>query len=284
MKPRENQQITLVTGANSGMGKATSLAFAKLGTHVVMMCRNKEKGEAARQEVVSESGNHSVDLHICDLGNLEDIRQFAQTFNLNYPKLDVLINNAAIITTKRKETGDGFELQFGVNHLGPFLLTNLLLEKLKTASSARIINVSSGAHKIGTIDFNDLQTQHKKYRTFSVYGQSKLANILFTNELARRLEDTNITANSLHPGAVATNLGIDRETGFGKTIVRMLRPFFKTPEEGADTAIYLATSPEVAGVSGKYFINRKVVKTKKAEDPTVAKKLWEVSEKLVGLR
>ncbi|MBU9710450.1 SDR family oxidoreductase [Evansella tamaricis] len=279
----DDKKIMMVTGANSGMGKATALAFAKMGAHVIMLCRNEEKGIAAQQEIISESKNQKVELFLCDLGKLEDIRRVAQAINEKFPRLDVLVNNAAIITTTRQETKDGFELQFGVNHLGPFLLTNLLLEKIKAGNSSRIINVSSGAHKFGNIDFNDLHTSQRKYRTFSVYGQSKLANILFTIELAQQLRDTGVTVNCLHPGAVSTNLGIDRDTGFGKTIVRILQPFFKTAEEGADTAIYLATSPEVQGITGKYFINRKPVVTKRtATDRSVAKRLWKVSEELVS--
>ncbi|MDG5789393.1 SDR family oxidoreductase [Evansella sp. AB-P1] len=281
----KNRQVTtLVTGANSGMGKATAMDFAKSKAKVIMLCRNKQKGEAAQKDIIQESGNQDVHLHLCDFSKLDDVRQVGRIINEEYDFLDVVVNNAAIITTRRQETAEGYELQFGVNHLAPFLLTNLLLEKLKASAPARIINVSSGAHSFGKIDFSDLQTLNKRYRTFKVYGQSKLANILFTNELVRRLEGTGVTANSLHPGAVSTNLGIDRETGFGKTIVSMLKPFFKTPEKGAETAIYLATSPEVEGVTGKYFINKKPVETKGAtKDEEVAKELWRISDELVGL-
>ncbi|MBP3952488.1 SDR family oxidoreductase [Bacillus sp. YZJH907-2] len=273
----------VVTGANSGMGKATALAFARLDAHVIMICRNEAKGIEAQQEVIQESGNTKVDLLLCDFSKLEDVRQTAAHINQHYTRLDVLVNNAAIISTKRQETVDGFELQFGVNHLAPFLLTNLLLDKLKESAPSRIINVSSGAYKFGKISFNDLQST-KGYRTFKAYGQSKLANILFTYELARRLEGSEVTANTLHPGAVSTNLGIDRQTGFGKTIVKMLKPFFQTPAEGASTAIYLATADEIATISGTYFINKKQVKTNaQTHDEALAKRLWSVSEELVGL-
>ncbi|MFA9555744.1 SDR family oxidoreductase [Evansella sp. AB-rgal1] len=277
------KKIMLVTGANSGIGQATALEFAKQNAHVVMLCRNEEKGRIAQQQIIEESGNNNIDLHICDFSNLDDVRKFASIFNKTYDHLHVLVNNAAVITTKRQETKDGYELQFGVNHLAPFLLTNLLLDKMKESVPARIINVSSGAYKVGNIAFDDLQSQ-KKYKTFKVYGQSKLANILFTYELARRLEGSGVTVNCLHPGAVSTNLGVDRKTGFGKTIVRMLKPFFQTPTEGARTSIYLATSDEVKGISGKYFVHQKEETThKKTHNKEIAAKLWVVSEKLVGL-
>jgi len=279
----KKQLITLVTGANSGMGKATAMAFAEIGCHVVMLCRNEHKGKIVQQEIIIKSGNPQVDLLLCDFSNLTDVRKFASDFNNTYDRLDVLVNNAAIISTKRLETDDGYELQFGVNHLAPFLLTNLLLDKLKTSAPSRIINVSSGAYKFGTLSFNDLHSE-KNYRTFKAYGQSKLANILFTYELSRRLQGSQVTVNCLHPGAVSTNLGIDRETGFGKTIVKMLKPFFKTPEEGAMTAIYLATSSEVEGVTGRYFEHLKQVTTKKqTHNEEIAARLWRVSEELVGL-
>ncbi|WP_416148376.1 SDR family oxidoreductase [Salipaludibacillus sp. HK11] len=279
----QTRPVVLVTGANSGMGKATALAFAKQNAQVVMLCRNEPKGLEAQQEIIDESGNENIDLILCDFADLSDVRRFAADFTAKYDQLNVLVNNAAIITTKRQETVDGYELQFGVNHLAPFLLTNLLLDKLKASAPSRIINVSSGAYKFGNISFEDLHSRHK-YRTFKVYGQSKLANILFTYELSRRLEASQVTTNCLHPGAVSTNLGIDRKTGFGKTIVKMLRPFFQTPAEGSRTAIYLATSKELEGVTGKFFVHQKEVETtKKTHDRGLAAQLWKVSEELVGI-
>lgn len=279
----EEQPIILVTGANSGMGKATAMAFAIQGAHVVMLCRNEHKGKVAKEEIINKSQNQQIDLHLCDFTDLADVRKFADNFNETYNRLDILVNNAAIISTKRQETADGYELQFGVNHLAPFLLTNLLLDKLKTSSPSRIINVSSGAYKFGTICFDDLQSK-KKYRTFKAYGQSKLANILFTYELSRRLDESQVTVNCLHPGAVSTNLGIDRKTGFGKTIVKILKPFFKTATEGAQTAIYLASSSDVESITGQYFENKQQVPTKKqTHDKEIATRLWKISEELVGL-
>lgn len=278
-----DKPVILITGANSGMGKETAMALAKQNNHVVMMCRNKEKGELALEEIKKESGNPDVDLLICDLADLASVRQFASAFMEKYDRLDVLINNAGVINMKRFETKDGFEQQFGVNHLAPFLLTQLLLPLLEKSAPSRIVVVSSAAYKFGHIQFDDLQST-QKYRTFKVYGQSKLANILMTYELARRLKGTGVTVNAVHPGAVSTNLGIDRSSGFGKSIVWLLKPFFQTAKEGAKTAIYLATSPEVSQVSGKYFVNLKEEKTTgESVDLQLAKKLWVVSEKLTGL-
>lgn len=275
--------IILITGANSGIGKATALALAKEDAHVVMLCRSNERGTAAQEEIIKESGNEHVDLQLCDLSSLAAVREFAAKFSRTYERLDVLINNAAIITTKRQETADGFELQFGVNHLAPFLLTNLLLDKLKASAPSRIVNVSSNAYTFGKIHFDDLQSS-KKYRVFGAYGQSKLANLLFTEELASRLQGSGVTVNAVHPGAISTNLGIDRNTGFGKPLIKLLKPFFKTPAEGAQTSVYLATSPEVEGVNGKFFIDQKEAKIKgSANDPDTAKRLWAISEKLTEL-
>lgn len=278
-----DKPVILITGANSGMGKETAMALAKQNKHVVMMCRNKEKCEAALKEFKAESNNPDVDLLLCDLADLASVRQFASVFIKKYDRLDVLINNAGVVNLKWYETKDGFEQQFGVNHLAPFLLTRLLLPLLKKSAPSRIVVVSSAAYKFGHIQFDDLQSA-KKYRTFKVYGQSKLANVLMTYELARRLKGTGVTVNAVHPGAVSTNLGIDRSSGFGKSIVRLLKPFFQTAKEGAKTAIYLATSPEVSQVSGKYFVILKEKKTTgESVDLQLAKKLWVVSEQLTGL-
>ncbi len=276
-------KVALVTGANSGTGKWTAIALAEKGARVVMLCRNQKRGEEALEEVKKLSKNQEVELLLCDLGSLESIRRFSKVFHEKYEKLDVLVNNAGVTLPKRQETTDGFELQFGVNHLGHFLLTNLLLDLILKSSSARIVVVSSGAHKVGKIDFNDLQLK-KSFNLIKAYSQSKLANLLFTYELSRRLKDEKVTVNALHPGAVATNMGINRETGFGKLITKILRPFFQTPREGARTAVYLATSSEVEGVTGKYFYNRKPINSsKESYNEDLQKKLWQVSKRLVGL-
>jgi NAD(P)-dependent dehydrogenase (short-subunit alcohol dehydrogenase family) len=250
-----------------------------------MLCRNEAHGrealEVVRKEAEATSPGASVELAICDLASRESIAGFAADLHTKISGLDVLVNNAGVVSPKRRETKDGFELQFGVNHLGHFLLTRLLLDLLEK-TRGRIVVVASGAHKIGRIHWEDIQLT-KGYSTFGAYGQAKLANILFTRELARRLEGTGVTVNCLHPGAVATGMGVDRETGFGGFATRLLKPFFLSPEEGADTAVYLATSPEVAGRSGEYFYKRKPAKTSEAaRDDEAARRLWKLSEELLA--
>ncbi|MEO3947764.1 SDR family oxidoreductase [Gorillibacterium sp. CAU 1737] len=278
------QKIAVVTGANSGMGLATTIQLAKQGATVIMACRSRERGEAARAEAVRQSGSTAIELFLCDLGDLASIRSFADTLTGRHPVIDLLINNAGVVNLKRETTQEGFEAMLGVNHLGHFLLTLLLLDALQKAPSARIINVSSGAHKIGRIDFANPHLT-RGYNVIRGYAQSKLANILFTKELARRLAGTHVTVNALHPGAVATNIGMDRKTGFGKRILALLRPFFLTPEQGAETALYLATSDEAAGVSGEYYYRKKPAPVSvRAEDAALARELWTWSEQEVGLR
>lgn len=274
--------VIAITGANSGMGKATSIELAKTGAVIVMLCRDKERGEKALRDVRALSGNNSVELMICDLGSLKSIRNFCLEFKKKYQQLNVLINNAGVILPGYHQTVDGYELHFGVNHLGHFLLTNELLDILIQSGPARIINVTSGAHKIGKIHFEDINLM--KYYTFwGAYAQSKLANIIFTYELSERLKGTGVTVNCLHPGAVATSMGINRDTGFGTFITRLLRPFFQTSEQGAETAIYLATSNEIQGITGRYFYRKRPVQSsKRSYDKVTAKKLWDLSEKMVG--
>lgn len=277
MKP-----IVLITGANSGMGKALSIALAQEQYHVVMLCRNETRGREAHEEVIQKSSSTDVDLMLCDLASMASIHQFAEDFKQRYSNLHILINNAGVITPKRQTSEDGFELQFAVNHLGHFLLTGLLLPLLTASAPARVINVSSGAHKVGIINFRDLQLE-KSYTLIKAYSQSKLANILFTKEFARRYENSGITMNALHPGAVATNMGVDRETGFGQQITRLLKPFFLTPEGGAKTGIYLATSEEVASINGEYFYHQKIAKTGTlATNRMLQRRLWQISEELTG--
>ncbi len=280
----DKNSVVIVTGANSGMGKATSVGLAKTGATVVMLCRNKAKGEKAVHEVRDLSVNSSVELMLCDLGSRKSIEDFCTEFKKKYQRLDVLVNNAGVILLDRQQTFDGYELQFGVNHLGHFLLTNRLIDLMLTSAPARIINVSSGAHKTGKIHFDDVNLK-KNYNVWRAYAQSKLANVLFTYELSERLKGTEVTANCLHPGAVATAMGIDRNTGFGTFITSMLKPFFQTPEDGAQTAIYLATSHEMDGVTGKYFYRKSPIpSSKRSYDKDLARKLWELSEKMMGLK
>lgn len=278
-----DNKLVLITGANSGMGLASTIELAKAGATVVMACRSLERGERAKQEAIAQSGSRLIELMECDLGSFESIRNFAQAFKQKYDRLDVLLNNAGVVSLKRELTADGYESAIGVNHLGHFLLTNLLLEWVLRAPQGRIINISSGAHKAGTIHFADPNLS-KGYNVWKSYAQSKLANVLFTKELARRLADTSVTVNCLHPGAVGTSIGVDRRTGFGKSVLAMLRPFFLTPAQGADTAIYLATGSEGGTASGHYYYRRKQAPVSaKANDSAAAARLWKWSEEQVGL-
>jgi len=276
----KKQKVILITGANSGVGKATSIELAKNGDCVVMLCRDKNRGEQALSDVKEASKNKDVELMLCDLSSLSDIKNFCREFKEKYNRLDVLINNAGVILPGRHLTKDGFELQFQVNYLAPVLINKLLLGIMVKGS--RIINVSSGAHKIGKIFFEDVNLT-KNYRLWRAYAQSKLALTIYTYELSRRLENSGITVNSVHPGAVASSMGINRDTGFGTFITRLLKPFFLTPLKGAETSIYLATSSDVSNVSGKYFYKKKPVKTSKISyDKELGNKLWDYTENLLS--
>ena len=277
-----DKKLALITGATSGMGYATAVEMAKKNYAVVMLGRNVEKGLQAAETAKRESGSQDIEFAACDLASLDSIRAFATEFIQKHDTLDVLINNAGVLTIKRQETQDGFEMQLGVNHLGHFLLTNLLLDLILDAEAGRIVNVSSGGHKWGTF-YEEDPHMNKSYNVIKGYGQSKLANILFTKELALRLQDTNVLVNTLHPGAVATNLGVDRKTGFGKTIYKLLTPVFQTPAEGAATAIFLASSPDIEGMSGEYFYKKKIHKVSDAaNDQELGKRLWAWSEREVN--
>jgi NAD(P)-dependent dehydrogenase (short-subunit alcohol dehydrogenase family) len=274
-------RICLVTGATSGIGKATVMGLAQRGATVVMVGRDREKGEAVQGEIKTKSGNEAVDLLLADLSSQESIRQLAENFLQRYTKLHVLINNAGMSSLRRRETVDGLEVTFAVNQLAPFLLTNLLLDVLKASAPSRIINVSSNSHKSGYINMDDLQSEKKYMRA---YGQSKLALVLFTYELARRLQGTGVTANCLHPGFVATNFGQNGTGPLGRGVIKFLSRFGMSPEEGAKTSIFLATSPEVEGVTGKYFV--KSIPKRSAPityDETLQRQLWEESARLVKL-
>jgi NAD(P)-dependent dehydrogenase (short-subunit alcohol dehydrogenase family) len=277
------QLKVLITGANSGMGKEIALAMAKQNYHVIMLCRDEKRGREAQQDVMKQSGKEDIDLLICDLGSIESIKKFYATFCQKYDELHILINNAGVALPGHHETVDGFELQFGVNYLGHFALTGLLLPQLRKGSPARVINVSSGAHKTGKIHFDDLQ-QTKSYKSINSYAQSKLAIVLFTRSLSEKLKKDDITVNSLNPGLTGTQMGVDRETGSGKFLARIVKLFFLTPEKGAATTIYLATSQEIANVTGEYFFKKKIAKISKlAQNKEVAKRLWDVSVNLTGI-
>jgi NAD(P)-dependent dehydrogenase (short-subunit alcohol dehydrogenase family) len=273
-------KICLITGANSGIGKVTAIGLAKMNATVIMLCRNKERGEKARQDIIEQTGNKNVDLLICDLSSKNSIHEAVSEFKNKYQNLHVLINNAGVMLKKRNLSVDGIEMNFAVHVLGPFLLTNLLLDVLLKSAPSRIINVASAAHKRAKIDFDDLQSENKKYSLFRVYGISKLAEILFTYELSRKLEGTGVTVNAVHPGVVATNLGRDQS----KFSQWFARKFFKTPEEGAETSIYLASSPEVEGITGKYFINKEPRESsEESYNKEEAMKLWKICIEMTGL-
>jgi NAD(P)-dependent dehydrogenase (short-subunit alcohol dehydrogenase family) len=283
MKGSMSEKVCLITGATSGIGKATAMELVKMGASVVMVGRDRGRGEAALAEIKEKSANASVDLMLADLSSQQEIHRLAGEFKEAYPRLDVLINNAGLFRSKRITTADGLETTFAVNHLAYFLLTKLLLDVLKASAPSRIVNVSSGDHSNGTIDFDDLQGE-KGYKGAKAYSQSKLADVLFTYELARRLEGTGITANCLHPGAgVRTNFGSGVSGVFG-LIVRALRPFMISPEKGAETSIYLASSPEVEGLSGRYFVKKAEARSSDVSyDESRARRLWEVSAELTNL-
>lgn len=274
-------KVCLITGATNGIGKAAALALAKMGATVVIVGRNPDKTAATVAEIKAEAGSQNVDSLLADLGSLAQIRALAENFRAKYPRLDVLLNNAGVFNTKMKLTEDGYEQQFAVNHLAYFSLTALLLDMLKDSKPARIINVSSDAHRAAKWS---TQTPHKptQYSGFGAYGYSKLANIAFTYELAERLAGTGVTVNALHPGMVRTgfahNNGVAVTALFGVLQTVMGLP----PEQGADTAAYLASAPEVEGVTGKYWAKRKQVGSSKASyDKAAWKWLWELSEELV---
>jgi len=270
-------KVCLLTGATSGIGKATALGLAQMGATVVMVSRDRARGEAAQAEIKTKSGNAAVDLLLADLSAQQSIRQLVENFQQRYTQLHVLINNAGLFVLRRRTTVDGLEMTFAVDYLAPFLLTNLLLDMLKASAPARIVNVSSNLHEAGYIKLDDLQAEHH-YRSMRAYGQAKLAVVLFTYELARRLQGTGVTANCLHPGFVATNIG---QSGMGlasRIVTRLIFAFGISPQEGAKTSLYLASSPEVEGVTGKYFV--KGIPQRSAPisyDEALQRRLWEES-------
>ncbi len=274
-------RVCIITGGTSGIGKATALGLAKLNVTLVIVGKDKKRGESALEDIRLRSGNKDVNLMLADFSSQQSIRQLAQDFKSNYKGLDVLVNNVGVFMLRRSLTVDGIEKTFAINHLAPFLLTNLLLDLLKSSAPSRIVNVASASHYGAKIHFEDIQGE-RRYNLFGAYGQSKLANVLFTYELASRLRSTGVTVNCLHPGFVRTSLGRDNGPLF---------PFFKIagifaskPEKGALTVVYLASSPEVSGVTGKYFTKRKEVRSsEESYNIETAKRLWQLSEELTGL-
>ncbi len=273
----------LVTGATSGIGLEASVALARLGARIVMVGRNPNRTETAMADVMARSGSRDVSHFLCDFSSQAAIRDFSRAFLASHDRLHVLVNNAGGVNKKRRLTVDGIEATFAINHLGYFLLTNLLWDLLVRSAPARIVTVASVGHRRGTLDFDDLGYE-QGYAIMKAYTRSKLANVLFAAELARRLEGTGVTSNSLHPGAVATNIWSGAPL-WAKPLIQILyRPFFISAEEGAETIVQLAASPELEGVTGKYFEQGKaVLAAPLARDDSLAGCLWSVSAGLVAL-
>ncbi len=271
----------LVTGSTSGIGKETAKGLAERGMSVILHGRNEKRGKEALREIREETGNDNLDLIFADFSCFEEVRELAPQVRENHDRMDVLVNNAGTVFSERKLNEDGIELTFTVNHLAPFLLTNLILDILKDNAPSRIVNVSSGGHKGTSLDFDAL-TGEEGPGMWQAYKQSKLANILFTYELAERLEGTGVTVNCLHPGGVSTRLARDNSIlGF----IWNHLPFLRSPESGAETSIYLASSPEVEGVTGKYFVDREPERSSDySYNEDAWERLWEVSKELTNLR
>jgi NAD(P)-dependent dehydrogenase (short-subunit alcohol dehydrogenase family) len=281
-KTTMKDKVVLVTGANSGIGRAASLALAKMGATIVMVARNKEKGEAAKSEIIRQSQNSSVDLLLADLSSLESVRHLTTEFRKKYSELHVLINNAGLFNQRRYVTIDGYEDTFATNYLAPFLLTNLQLDLLKVSAPSRIINVSSVGHYNGHINFEDLNLE-KEYGGWKAYGQSKLALVLFTHELAKKLRGTVVTVNAVHPGTVATNIW-SRPLGPIGFIMALPKLFMTSPEQGAETIVYLASSPNAKDLNGEYLEKLRVKKSSdESYNEEIAQRLWDVSTKLTRL-
>jgi NAD(P)-dependent dehydrogenase (short-subunit alcohol dehydrogenase family) len=273
----------VATGATSGIGEAAVLVLAGLGARIVFVARDEARAQATMRKLEAKAPGLGHRMHIADLSSMAETRKVGAAIAASEPRIDVLINNAGAIFSDRRVTPEGLELTFAVNHMAYFALTEALREKLIASAPARIVSTSSDAHKGVSLDFGDLQSANG-YKILGVYGRSKLANILFTRELARRLAGTGVTANCLHPGAVATRFG-DSSGGMLRRLLPVLRLFFISPEQGADTIIYLASSPEVEKTTGEYFVKRKTTEPSAAgRDDAAAKRLWEASEKLAGLR
>jgi NAD(P)-dependent dehydrogenase (short-subunit alcohol dehydrogenase family) len=276
-------RVCVITGATSGIGRAAASELAALGARVVIVARDPVRGAAVRDEISRENGNHEVALEVADLKSQRQIRDLAQRLLATLPEIHVLVNNAGLALAERRLTEDGLEETFAVNHLAPFLLTSLLLDRLRGSSPARVVTVASAAHRGAVIPFDDLNGE-RGFSGWLAYGWTKLANILFTAELARRLDGSGVTATCLHPGVVAT--------GFGREGPLLIREFQRwvgrllllDPQRGADTLVWLATSPEVEGASGGYYAKRRLATpSQAARDAAAARRLWQESERLTGL-
>jgi NAD(P)-dependent dehydrogenase (short-subunit alcohol dehydrogenase family) len=274
-------RVCVVTGASSGIGKQTALGLARLDADVVLVGRNPDRVAHAENDVAGV-GRGAVSSHVCDFARLDDVRALAATLLERCERIHVLVNNAGQVLQKRAETADGYEATFAVNHLAPYLLTRLLLGRLISSAPSRVVTVSSDAYRWGLLDFDDLQTRDTSYKPLRVYGNSKLANALFSWELARRTSGSGLTSNAVHPGFVSTSLG--RDNVFANIFLRLIRPFVRGPENGAATSIYVASSAEGGERSGEFWVDCKTVDVEpKARDPEWALRLWEVSADLVSL-
>lgn len=272
-------KIAIVTGSNTGIGKETARGIAQRGATVVLACRDVAKAGAARDDIARSTGRSDVEVEALDLGSVASIRAFAERFQAKHARLDVLVNNAGVWTTARGTTSDGFESTFGVNHLGTFLLTQELLPLLKSSAPSRVVVLSSALHYRGKMGWDDLQYERRKYSGSASYSQSKLANVLFTLALARRLEGTKVTVNAVHPGVVATELVRD----FPKLLMKVANLFLLTPEKGAACSLHVATAPELSGVTGQYFEKSRIKAAAKASlDEAAQERLWEISERLLS--
>jgi retinol dehydrogenase 14 len=275
-------KTVLITGGTAGIGKATALGLATMGAHVAITCRDPARTEAAAGEIHAAGGGQ-VDAFVADLSSQSEVRRLAGEVLQRLSRIDVLVNNAGGYWNTRHITVDGLEHTLALNHLAPFLLTHLLLDRLTHSAPARVVTVSSHAHADGRIDFDDLQGE-RSYSGARAYNQSKLANVLFTYELARKLQDTSVTANVLHPGVVNTSFGADDPAGVQRLLIPFMRPFMKTPAQGAATPIHLASEPDLEQVTGRYFANSKPKKSsQRSYDEATAARLWQVSADLVGL-
>lgn len=276
-------KVVLITGGTGGIGKATAIGLATFGARVAITGRDLGRAELAAADIRTASGNSAIDAFAADLSSQSEVRRLASEVLDAYPRLDVLVNNVGGFWAHRHATADGLERTFALNHLAAFLLTNLLLDRLKSSAPSRVVTVSSGAHARGRIDFDDLQGV-RNYSGQRAYSQSKLANIMFTNELARRVAGSGVTANAVHPGVVRTSFGADDQAWFFTLMSGVIRPFLKTPAQGAETPIYLASSPAVGGANGQFFINRHPkTASKTAYDTDVSARLWTISADLVGI-
>lgn len=272
----------LITGATQGLGRVAALALARQGASVVIIGRDPKRTQETVEELRQESGNPEVEALVADLMYVTEVRRVAREYASRYPRLDVLLNNAGALFRRRELTREGFEQTFALNHLAYFTLTRDLMELLCRSAPARVVSLTSVVQGMARLDFDDLSTE-LSYTPMRAYSRSKLANVMFTRELARRLEGKNVTANCLHPGMVRTGFGRGTMSPLMRAIGKLFIPFTSTPEQGADTAVWLASSPEVEGVTGRYFIRRREKKVnRQALDGAACARLWDVSEQLVN--